>query len=348
VEINRQIALDVAETSQVSETRRISTALAHRLGFSETAIGKVALVVTECATNLIKHTKHGGQVLLQAATPVDNIDNPGIEIIALDKGNGMSDVARCLQDGYSTAGSPGTGLGAIVRLANDFDIYSQPGMGTALLARIWNVPISRLAHSQLINIGVVLLPKPGEEVCGDAWAFHEEAGRCLIMVADGLGHGLGAAEASLAAVKTFHAHSRLSPQEMLGVIHSALQKTRGAVVFIAEIDNQKHVIHYAGIGNIAGRIYTHDTMHGLISHNGTVGYQMGNIHSYTYPYDDESLIVLHSDGCSSQLNLTPYAGLSARDPAIIAAVLYRDFRRDRDDVTVLVAKMQNLQGKSGS
>ena len=42
---------------------------------------------------------------------------------------------RCLTDGYSTAGTPGTGLGAVRRLANEFDIYSAPGEGTIVMAR---------------------------------------------------------------------------------------------------------------------------------------------------------------------------------------------------------------------
>ena len=42
----------------------------------------------------------------------------------------MRDVAQNLEDGFSTAGSPGTGLGAIVRLADDFDLYSRPESGT--------------------------------------------------------------------------------------------------------------------------------------------------------------------------------------------------------------------------
>ena len=61
----------------------------------------------------------------------------GVEILALDKGPGIRDLERSLRDGYSTAGGAGTGLGAISRLSSEFDVYSPPGKGTALLARIW-------------------------------------------------------------------------------------------------------------------------------------------------------------------------------------------------------------------
>ena len=65
-----------------------------------------------------------------AASSSSRVWNPGraarLDVLALDRGPGMSDVDRCLADGYSTAGSPGTGLGAIGRLADQFDIYSSP------------------------------------------------------------------------------------------------------------------------------------------------------------------------------------------------------------------------------
>jgi hypothetical protein len=49
-------------------------------------------------------------------------------------------------------------------------------------------------------------------------------------------------------------------------------------------------------------------------------------------------LVLHSDGLGTRWNLNAYPGLSAHHPSLIAGVLYRDFKRGTDDVTVLVAK----------
>jgi hypothetical protein len=74
----------------------------------------------------------------------------------------------------------------------------------------------------------------------------------------------------------------------------------------------------------------------MVSHNGTVGHQMRRVQEFVYPWPAEALVILHSDGLATQWRLLP--GLAARDPALIAAILYRDFRRGRDDVTVLVAR----------
>jgi hypothetical protein len=50
------------------------------------------------------------------------------------------------------------------------------------------------------------------------------------------------------------------------------------------------------------------------------------------------VLVLHSDGLTSHWKLAAYSGLHVRHAAVIAGVLYRDFRRANDDVTVVVVK----------
>ena len=101
----------IQEASQVGEARRAASALARLLNFKATEIEKVAIVTTELASNLVKHTK-GGHLLIQ---PLEQQGISGIELLSLDQGPGMTNVAACLRDGYSTAGSRGEGLGAIQR-----------------------------------------------------------------------------------------------------------------------------------------------------------------------------------------------------------------------------------------
>jgi anti-sigma regulatory factor (Ser/Thr protein kinase) len=128
----RQRTFEITEPSHTAEVRRFATQLAQAAGFNESEAGGVALVTTELATNLLKHASSGEIVV----RPVVHGRVPGVELLALDRGLGISNLAQCLRDGYSTAGSPGTGLGAIARLATEFDIQSQPGKGTAVMARL--------------------------------------------------------------------------------------------------------------------------------------------------------------------------------------------------------------------
>ena len=157
------IAIPIADSSQAGEARRAAVVLANQLGFKETERGKVAIVVTEIANNLVQHTR-GGVLLLRAIEQPTAI---GIEILALDQGPGMLDVDECLQDGFSTAGTSGTGLGAVVASPDFLEIYSIKGQGTALLAHLWLDPASYLAE-KILELGVVCLPKFGQEVSGDA------------------------------------------------------------------------------------------------------------------------------------------------------------------------------------
>src|SRR6516162_11349790 len=142
------IVNSVRDASEVGEARRAAAGLAHRKGFSQDAAARVALVATELATNLLKHAGEG----LVAINEFVDATGSGIELLAIDKGPGMADVARCLVDGFSTAGSPGTGLGAVARVSDSYAIYSRPGVGTAVMARF----LAAAAPRGAVEIGAVV------------------------------------------------------------------------------------------------------------------------------------------------------------------------------------------------
>ncbi|QEH34526.1 Serine/threonine-protein kinase RsbT [Aquisphaera giovannonii] len=327
--------VSVDEATRVGEARRLAASMAERLGFGGGTRSDLAIVVTEAATNLLKHAT-GGRLVLR---PIDELGAAGVEVLALDRGPGMADVGRCLADGFSTAGSPGNGLGAIRRLSTGFDIHSSPS-GTAMLARLVEGPPAARGTHPRSGLGVVNQALDGEEVSGDAWAVEEREGRTLIAVADGLGHGLPASEAAREAVRTFRDRAADGPGAVLAAAHDALRKTRGAAMAVAEIDHLRGRLCYAGVGNISGSIVAGPECRGtgLVSHNGTVGHAVRKIQEFAHPWPAGALLVMHSDGLGTQWRLGAYAGLASRSPSLIAGVLYRDFRRERDDVTVLAAR----------
>ncbi|MBE9096530.1 ATP-binding SpoIIE family protein phosphatase [Tychonema sp. LEGE 07203] len=332
------VALPVTEESQVGEARRIAVALAAEVGFNETDRGKVAIVTTEAAKNAVKHAREG-ELLLQT---LNTEAGYSMEIVALDRGPGMANLGQCLRDGFSTAGTPGTGLGAIKRLSSFFDIHSVPKLGTALLMRLEPTQ-NRLEASQNSNyleFGVVSLPKAGEQICGDSWAAENHLDKNLILVADGLGYGVLAQEASQAAVRVFRENAKLAPKAILEKAHPALKNTRGAAAAIALIDRSQQKVCFAGVGNISGVVVTDNNSRSMVSYNGTAGHMMPKVAEFVYPWSPQSLLIMHSDGLAAQWNLNRYPGLTARHPALIAAVLYRDFKRTRDDMTVVVAKVR--------
>lgn len=332
-----QFILRVTEASQVSEVRRTVAAAASKAGFTDVEVGKLSLVATEAATNLVKHAV-AGEILVR---PLAIQGRHAIEILALDKGPGIADIAESLRDGHSTAASPGTGMGAMSRLSSLFDLYSMPGGGTALLAQVWSGTDQPESSSGSLEIGVVCLPKDRKGACGDGWSVSQQGGRSLLLVVDGLGHGSEAALAAQEAIRVFQKNSHLTPAAIVELAHAGLRPTRGAVLGVAEVDAFHQTVKFSGVGNIAGAIFSPGKSRHFVSVNGTVGHSVRKIQEFTYPWGEDSFLVMHSDGLHSHWRIDAYRGLASRHPSLIAGVLYRDHQRSHDDVTVLVTKTWN-------
>jgi anti-sigma regulatory factor (Ser/Thr protein kinase) len=336
--MNPATAHHVEDSSQVAPARRAALDLARKIGFSEERAGQVALIVTELGTNLGKHAKHG-EMLFRALQRTGGASSPeGIEILAMDRGPGMPDLPRAQRDGFSTAGTLGHGLGSIERQSDFFQIYSQPS-GTIAVAQLWSERRPFAARQSQYEIGGVLVSHPNESICGDAWGWTMRDDRFAIMVADGLGHGPSAHEAAEAAIDVFYRNHEQSPSRVIADVHGALRSTRGAAVATVAVDTSRGVAIFCGVGNVGGVVFSgNGARHGMVSQNGTAGHMATRIHEFSYPLGAKPMIVLFSDGLTSRWDFAPYPGLSTRHPSIIAAALYRDFSRRRDDVSVVVAK----------
>ncbi len=326
--------IEVRESSQTGEARRRAAAFAQDMQLGDLRSGAVALAATEMATNLVKHAGNG-TILLQC---VQEEGRSGLRPIAIDKGPGIPDVTQALQDGHSTVGSMGTGLRAVRRVSDTFEVYSAMGVGTLIRADFW--PDSRFNSSAQRNVhtGAVSEPLQGEVECGDGWGHRSFSDSQVLMVVDGLGHGVFAAEAAREAERVLDNSQTDSPLQILQDIHDALKKTRGAAVAVARIEESKGLLSFAGVGNFSTSIVTPGVSRSMPSHNGTVGHNMPRIQEFTYPWDADSIVIMHSDGLASRWDLERYPGIWSKHPSLISAVLHRDYWRGRDDVTVLVAK----------
>lgn len=327
------IATRIDDPSQTAEVRRNARRLAAGVGFDEISAENVSIVVSEAGTNVLKHAG-SGHLLLRVLDSGDPIE---IEVLALDSGPGMADVEACLRDGYSTSDTSGTGLGAISRLSRYCDVYSAPGRGTVLLARIGKS--SARYTSKGAEIGVIQVPKPGEEICGDQWGVETSEAHTTVLLADGLGHGPDAAKAANAAIAILENQPNLAPGDLIEAVHLALRSTRGAAVAAARLDRERRIVIFAGLGNISGKIAgLGEPERHMVSTNGTAGVEARNIREFSYPWPEDSLVILHSDGIATHWGLGSYPGLAARDPGLIAGVIYRDHARQNDDATILVLK----------
>ncbi len=286
-------------------------------------------MVSELAQNLLRHG--GGGELLAGADPQQP---PGIEIMALDRGPGMTDLGACLRDGYSTGGTSGNGLGAVRRLTQQMLFHSVPRQGTAVLVRMGGE-----GAAEPRTTAALCVAKSGETICGDTAAIViRPDGSIGILLADGLGHGRRAAEASAEAARLFRKHAATDPKEILATLHAGLRATRGAAVATATIDPDRGQVAYGGIGNIAGFIVDTGGVRRMVSHSGTAGYAAGRLQDFHYPLHLRPVVVMYSDGLATSWSPDSHPGLFGLDPLLIAGVLYRDHARGRDDASVVVWK----------
>ena len=286
---NRIVAVEIADSSQIGEARRTASKLATDLGLDETEAGRVALIATELGTNILKHAKRG-EIILRT---MDARGRSGVEVVAIDAGPGIGDVDRAMRDGYSTAGSQGSGLGALGRIATTFDIFSGQWRGTVLVARV--VRDGRRVDTPALDVGIIRVPKPEEPVCGDDFSLTTHgSGASLLVVADGLGHGIAAADASSLAARIAAERPQESAVETVTAIHAALRTTRGAAVAAAAIDAGARTIHFSGVGNISAFIVQPGSMKSLVSHNGIAGHSARRIQEFVYQWPEGALLVMHS------------------------------------------------------
>ncbi len=335
----RQQAFSIAHASDISSARRHAAQLASSLDFGEVQAGRLAIIVTEVATNILKHAGDGSLVL----TPVAGAGRRSVEVLALDRGKGMADIGESLVDGVSTSGTQGTGLGAIKRLSRAFEVYSVPGKGSAFYAVIDSVEANAgsgraAASDEPFVQAAICIPIAGEEECGDAWAVAIDDGGVTMLVADGLGHGPEAAVASTAAVDVVNASPGRAPAAVMELIHKALRPTRGAAVAVARHTAGSGELVFGGIGNVAAAVIGAQSRKQMVSHNGIVGHNMRKVQEFSVPWPQDAMFIMCSDGITTQWDLAAYPGLAARHPALVAGVIYRDFSRGRDDTTVLVVK----------
>lgn len=326
-----QEVIQIAHATDVAAARRAGQRLAQQLGFDETRAGKLAIVISEAATNILKHAGEGQLYIMPAQTPAA----VGIDVVAVDNGPGMDSVAASAIDGVSTVGTAGTGLGALRRLTGQFEAYSARGKGTLLFMRVWR---DAAPAPDAIEVGALTVPLAGEDACGDGWAVDWRDDGATLLAADGLGHGPEAARAAQAAIAVLQQQRNLPPEALLDEAHQALRITRGAALAFVHLDCVNDLLTFTGIGNISASVFADGGKRNLLSHNGIVGHNMRKTQPFTLPFPPGALCVLHSDGVQTQWDLAAYPGILACHPALVAAVLLRDWPRRRDDAMVLAVR----------
>jgi anti-sigma regulatory factor (Ser/Thr protein kinase) len=310
--------------------RNAGLAMASRLHFPAARADALALAVTEAASNLHKHARQGALLL----SVNRDADAPGIELVTIDSGPGLRDVGAAMQDGHSTAGTLGIGLGAIRRLADFCDLYSVPGHGTALVARFWPVSREPVSREPAIRSAGLIRPIAGEVECGDAFGVLRTDDAVTAVLCDGLGHGPLAAAAAAAALAAVLGEPASEPVTLLERAHRRMSGTRGGAVAVVQVSGPR--ARFAGLGNVAAFILSAGSRKSMLSVPGIAGYQARAFRQFEYEVPPGAAVILHSDGISSRWEAAAVPGVETKDPLLIAAVLLAEAGIHRDDAGVVV------------
>jgi hypothetical protein len=266
-----------------------------------------------------------------------------VQIVAVDRGPGIADVAASLTDGFSSGSSLGAGLGACRRGAAQFDLYSRVGQGTVVLARSGPAAAEPAGP---VEVGGVITPHPDESAVGDGYGVAWEDDRMTVGVVDGLGHGVEAAQARSAALELLERQPALDSAGLLREIDVGLRVTRGAAAAIAQIDGWSRQLTFAGMGNVTGRLFRPGADQSLLSRPGILGTGHGagafarpRLHRLvSADWKPPAVLVLHTDGITGRWNLADYPRADHHHPAVLAALIWRDALRGYDDATVVVVR----------
>jgi anti-sigma regulatory factor (Ser/Thr protein kinase) len=356
--IRTAAVIPIEDSSQIPVARRAALEAGRSLQLDDETLARAEIVAVELARNILLH---GRTVTSESGVPTRRIQRPGelfvsstllgggIQIVAVDSGKGIPSVAQAMADGFSTAGTPGHGLGSVKRLSRSFDLYSaiEPAAARGTVVSAVVGPEAAASPAWDGNAAVLSTALPNETVNGDSWAAIERNGSMYFLVVDGLGHGMYAHEAANVAMKFFlrFVQSRpsgetISPAEVVTHLHGPMHATRGAALAVVRVESERRLATFCGVGNLSAllRAPSGETR-GMISHNGTVGHQMQKVQEFVHAWQPGSLLILHSDGIHTSWRLENTPGLARQASATIAGAIYREAWRGRDDATVLVARL---------
>jgi anti-sigma regulatory factor (Ser/Thr protein kinase) len=320
------------ERSYLAVLKKDVHTMAAEVGFSDAQLADIDIVVAELSSNLVKHAKDG-ELLVRA-------NAEGLELIGIDSGPGMGDVRYMARDGISTTNTLGQGLGAIERLSHESDMYSLKGWGTLTVTRFYLSKPAHVRRKPPAELRSIVVAKPGEIACGDGIAILQNADSLKVLVGDGLGHGPEAQTVVSRAEESFMKAAGEHPVVLIRSIHEAVKRSRGLVAMVAVYNFKDKHWTLCGVGNITAWAGNMQQNRNVLSYNGIVGLNIPqSINEHQVLPEHGHVLILCSDGFRNRWDLQKYPGILKHDLSILAAALYKDYARRTDDMSILIARI---------
>jgi anti-sigma regulatory factor (Ser/Thr protein kinase) len=328
---------EIAERSFVSFVKREIHQKAVQADFNPSRVGTIDIIVSELTSNIIKHAGHG-ELLYRFS---DRDDCKQFEIICIDGGEGIKDIAHSMKDGVSTTKTLGQGLGAMERMSDVFQVYSIVKWGTVCYSKVYAEADKHFssADSSPVKCKALNVSKPGQTVSGDGYDIIFNPGHTKIFMGDGLGHGKEAHDAVQLAISSFRLSASNDPASILRYIHDPVKKSRGLVGAVAVVDHRLKKWKICGVGNITTRIYEGLMAKNYVSYNGIIGLNIPTtLKNHEVDLSKHQCLIMSSDGIRTRWDLSQFPAILRYDPIMLAAVIYKESARKTDDMSILIAR----------
>ena len=308
-------------------------AVSRRMGFSDLKREQMELVCNEMVTNQNKFAAGNGLVQIWE---VDDLA-PALDLFAFDYGKGIPNIKAAMEDGYTTAGTMGKGLGAILRLSSESEIYSIPAEqaketpwhGTA----VWSRFVSGEKNPPHVHdLGVYTRAYQDSAFNGDRIQVRTGTGKTRWLHLDGLGHGREAAEV-VDGIGNF-LDEETPVDGLVERLSTRLQGTRGAVAMICEVDRALHTMTVCGVGDMVAHLIASGEKRAISFSPGVLGHAHRTPEIFSYPFPDQALLITASDGLRRSMTLRTFPNLWRLHPQIISLVLGQVMGRHNDDRSV--------------
>jgi phosphoserine phosphatase RsbX len=181
--------------------------------------------------------------------------------------------------------------------------------------------------------------KEGKQYCGDSYFLTATDEYFLCVLADGLGSGEFAYEASHAVAEVVEQHPDEDVDTLMNYCNEVLVQKRGAAVAIFKADFKKHEFVYSCVGNIRFYLYTPS---GKLTYPLPVtGYLSGRpqvFRTQHFPFEPNSKFLIHSDGVHVKSSKSLLKNCRSLEAIAQEMIIQQPSRED--DSTFIIGSLQ--------
>lgn len=190
-----------------------------------------------------------------------------------------------------------------------------------------------------VDISIYQMAKKGNWCSGDAFYTVRTDDYILCAVADGLGSGEQAMDASEAAMSVIKRNHHYDVETIIDRCNRVLWGTRGAVMTILKLDFQSGIIEYTNLGNITCTFYkSSGEMYRPVPTRGYLSGKKNKFKTQQIPYEKDMIFIVYSDGWI--FNPVYHSIFSKEEtPRRMIDQVVELMKDSNDDTTILVGKV---------